>query len=337
MDKVSKATTQGVDPIMFGRFLGITLLVLNHATPYLDLQGGLNVLLLISGISFAMMGFKPRTSDTLRKIVPFLRRLVVFSLLIAVFSAVVNMDFRLAELLLFSNWIEMDRVAMLEIWYVQVIVQIFLAVALIFWLFDLSPKIQRDGLSVCLALFVACVLMAGISKFYWDTTTVYGDRLPHLHAWNLVLGWVVWAVIFQNKSKMLDRVLLTLLIITSSSAMFYALDLPKGWIRIWPFLTVALLIIWVPRIPLGKLFTHIVQLINQATLTIFLLHLGFFRVVQYAWNWLDLGDHWTLNLLLFAAGMIGPILVWAGFVAATRVFWKMKHAPQTHAVSNAMP
>lgn len=81
MSEPAKSLKASTDTLLVLRAFAICLLVVNHATPQ-PFVGALNILMFASGVSFAKIGFRSTSSETLKAMYHFLFRLVVFTMII---------------------------------------------------------------------------------------------------------------------------------------------------------------------------------------------------------------------------------------------------------------
>lgn len=304
------------------RAFGIMAVVANHSVAA-SLHGGLNLLLLLSGLAFARLAFGGQDaghlgSATLR----FVRPLALWSVILCLFWFAVFRRFEAAELLMVSNWITPERVSKFPIWYTQVLLQMLAAMLPVLVLTGMAGRIRQDPVRWTLAWLAAAVLVAALSKALFDTDPL-ADKLPQLHTWNFVLGWVFWAVLYARRPGTSDRVALTVLVLALMPFVFLGLGVEGGAARVWVAIPAALLLIWAPVLRLPRPLAHPLLLIAQAVLFIFFLHYPFLLAVREL-----LGDHlppMALDALKVAAGLIGPVLVWAAVTAGRRT---LAHARQ---------
>jgi peptidoglycan/LPS O-acetylase OafA/YrhL len=299
------------------RALGISAVVVNHAVAA-SLHGGLNLLLLISGISFARLCFGGRgdvrlISASLR----FLRPLVTWSLVLcllwfAVFGRVVW-----PEILLYSNWITIERVSKFPIWYTQVLVQMLVCLVVLLLLTGGVGRLRARPVPYTLVWLAVAAAIAALSQTMVDADRL-ADKLPHLHAWNFLLGWVFWAVLYARDPAPADRVALTALSVPLLLVMYIGLDAPGGQARAWLSTPAVLLLIWVPVLRLPRPLAHPVLLVGQAVLFVFFLHYPFILSVRNAFGGV-LGPT-ALGALQALAGLIGPVILWAAWTAARRTW-----------------
>lgn len=304
------------------RAIGITAVVANHSVAA-SLHGGLNLLLLVSGLAFARLCFGGRDTG---RLVPaalrFVRPLAVWSVILCLVWFAVFRRFEAAELLMVSNWITPERVSKFPIWYTQVLLQMLAVMLPILVLTGMAGRIREAPVRWTLAWLAAAVLVATLSKIFVDTDPL-ADKLPQLHAWNFVFGWVFWAVLYARKASRGDRIALTLLVLALMPFVFVGLGVEGGAARVAVAIPATLLLIWWPTRRLPRPLAHPILLIAQAVLFIFFLHYPFLLAVREL-----LGDHlppMALGGAKLAAGLIGPVLVWAAVTAGRRT---LAHARQ---------
>lgn len=310
-----------IDPQTIARAFGISLVVANHSLPW-SLHGGLNTLLFLSGISFATIGFAATTRDTLRVIWTFLFRLVVYSILLAIFWCAVFRRFDPLEIGMMSNWFYPSRISKFPIWYTQAILQMFLGFAVLFCTLDLTPKLRRRPIIITTTLLITVIALGIVSKSLWDTLYLR-DKLPHLLVWNVVLGWLFWAMLVNRTPTLYDRVLFTLISLAASYIMFVEIGLAEGGARIYWFCAALLLIVWGQSIRLPNFLAHILVLISQATLYIFLLHYPFVIVLEKVGDALGNTRSVWFDFVKFSSAVAGPVLIWAFITALSRTWSRL--------------
>lgn len=303
------------------RALAITLLVANHAGLAEGLHGGLNGLLLVSGISMALFGFTRSTAHTLSAFLRFTLAITLPCLAIAALREIVIGDVPWTELALFSNWITTDRVELLPIWYVQCFAQMMLVLIPLFWALDLTPKILRSPVKITGLMLAVSAAIALASLALWDTAYLQ-DKLPHLVAWNFMFGWVFWAVLIKGGRSLRNRLIMTGLLLGLEFLIFIAAGWDRGDERILWFSLFGLILIWRERIMMPRLVARGVKLVSQATLFLFILHFYGFFFYDKACLMLGLDD--PPRSLRFLAGFGFPMLIWLGSTAFVRAFKKMQ-------------
>jgi hypothetical protein len=324
-----RSSSRDLDTLYVVRALAITAVVAHHATTWAT-AGGLNLLLLLSGIAFAQLAFgghdrAPILAVTTR----FLRPLVIWSVVLCALWFAVFQRVEWAEILMVSNWITDNRVSKFPIWYTQVLVQIMVVLVPLFWALGLTDKVRARPVAATLAALALTVALAAGAQMLFDTDEL-SDKLPHLHAWNFVLGWVFWAVLMNRKPTSRDRLAMTALCVPLLLFMFLALDVPWAEFRVRTVILPVLLLIWVSTIRLPGVVVQPVLLISQATLFLFFLHYPFLLTVREVLDGRMNAD--LVDVLQFVAGMVGPILVWAVVTAAQRT---LRHARSRRAAASS--
>jgi fucose 4-O-acetylase-like acetyltransferase len=297
------------------RAIGITAIVANHAL-VTSVHGGLNVLLVLSGMAFAQLCFGGRDAGPLvARVLRFARPLAVWSVVLCLFWFALFGRFEVAEIFMVSNWITTERVSKFPIWYTQVLLQMLAGIVLLLLLPGMRDGVRRRPVRATTLWLGATALLAVASQALVDTDHL-ADKLPHLHAWNFVLGWVLWAVLYARQATRRDRLVLGLVCVPLMGIMFLGLDVPGATARVWVAIPAVMLLIWAPSIRLPRALAHPVLLIGQSVLFIFFLHYPFLLAVRnLAGEQLDPGP---LGALQLTAGMIGPVVLWAIWTAAQR-------------------
>lgn len=309
--------TRRIETIHAVRAFGIAMVVANHAMGSLSLHGGLTLLLIVSGISFAQLGFRDTTAQTMRAALGFLKTLVLGSMALCLVWFALRGRVDPLEIAMVANWISVDRISLFPIWYAQALLQLMAILMLAFWALDLTPKLKARPLAVTGAILAAFTAAALVSKATWYSLDLQ-DKLPHLIGWLFVLGWVYWALLVARPATPLARLVFSVLAV----GLFYGLvkgagiqaAMPRAAIVLGPLL----LLVWVPSLNLPRAVTHAIFVVSQATLYLFFFHYPFILV---AW---DLADALELGraggaLLRSGAGFLGPILLWALVTATRRV------------------
>jgi hypothetical protein len=297
------------------RALGITAVVANHAFAA-PVHGGLNLLFLVSGIAFAQLCFRGRDRSALVvATMRFARPLAVWSVVLCLFWFAVFGRFEPAELLMVGNWFATERVSKFPIWYTQVMLQMLLGIVALLALPGMLERVRRAPVPGTAAWLAGAVALAVAAQFAVDTDHL-ADKLPHLHAWNFVLGWLFWAVLHTREASGTDRALLTACCVPLMLVMFLGLGVPGAEARVWVAIPATVLLIWAPMLRLPRPLAQPVLLIGQAVLFIFFLHYPFLLAIRNL-----LAEHLqplALQSLQFAAGIAGPVLLWAVVTAAQR-------------------
>lgn len=209
-----------VPAITLVQALSLILLVANHARLWREgLHGGLNGLLLVSGIVMGTLAFRHTTRETLNFMRRFSVRVLVPSIAVTLLYFAVRQNGSWAEILMVSNWLTRDRIVLFPIWYIQALIQMFLVIGILFWLFDLTPRLRANPEKGTLIAYAAAVALCLFSYAVWDTAYLQ-DKLPQLIAWNFILGWVIWAFLINGSRTLFRKVLLSAVLLFSEYVIF---------------------------------------------------------------------------------------------------------------------
>ncbi len=316
-----------VDALTFARAFGISLMLFNHAWLGVRLEGGLNVLLILSGVSFATLGLSGSTSDTLRTMVSFLSRLLIFAwaLMFLAFARDGRVD--VLELLMISHWFTKEFTSPFPVWYVQVILQTLIFLGLIFALFNLTPKIRARPILGCLLLWLGAVAMAAGSKLLWDSSHLR-DWVFHLYMWNFLLGWVYWAIFLHNTPTLGQRLGFIAAGVMGGFVLFYMLGLKMTGIgiRFYVYCGAVIFLGLVDKLTLPAWLAHGIFLISQSTLYIFFLHWSWFKVSSLVLSPFGTPPGVVVAVTNFTVALVGCIALWALVTAASRSWVKRRAA-----------
>lgn len=312
-----------VDTLVLARAFGITLMVLNHSTAENWLPGGLNILLVLSGVSFASLGFAGSTKDTLRTMVWFLALLLLIAWAMTLLAFVKDAEIRPLELLMVSAWVTTDFLSDYPIWYVQVILQIFLFLGFIFAVFDLTPKVRANPV-LATALFLVAGVAAGlVGKQVWNPPHLWG-HLPYIHVWTFLLGWLYWALFVDRAPDRAGRALFGALALASGILMLGPEAMDGRPMRLCVYGAAVLFLALSPQLRLPASLVHVVYLVSQSTLYLFFLHWTFFKIATLGLMVFDTVPGTLESSVKFNIAMAGSILTWAFVTAVGRSWAKRK-------------
>ena len=311
-----------MDANTFVRAAAIILLVANHSFS-LDLTGGMNVLMLLAGLNLATFSFEKPERDMYGSWFHYLARILLPSFLFALACALLLRQFRPLELAMLSNLFTRARVSLFPIWYPQVILQMILALTLLTIPLRFHTLLRKAPLATITLLFAAALALNLISRLNWSTLHL-NDNLPHLLLWNFVLGWLLWAL-FKNGRTLTARLCATLALALGVTIAFGIGPAHYPATRILAMLTLGVILIWIPTIPLPRLAAHLLGLLSQATLIIFLFHrLFLYATVEVTSAFALHPSHPLAQLTRFAAGLLGPLLLWALGTAFMRALHRIR-------------
>lgn len=311
--------TKPVDGLLIVKCLSIMLVVANHAQLATGLHGGLNGLILVSGIIMATFAFRQTTANTLISFGRFSQRLAIPSLILALIWAVAYQEFNWAEFLMIRNWFTIVRLVSFPIWYPQVMIQMMFTLSLIFWVFNLTPKLINRPKAVTVILLLLSISVCLFSYAVWDTTYLH-DKLPHLLAWNFIFGWLYWAFAIKDKKTLKNKLILSLALACISYLAFIYSGAIYGDVRFAWLMLFGMIAIWVDELNIPYAFAHTFQLVGQSTLYIFLWHYPSFGITLRLGQMLGFENIKDCSGLMFCSGIIYPVLLWAGVTAMKRAY-----------------
>jgi hypothetical protein len=287
--------------------------VYNHSHPdrSFDYAGGMTVLLMLAGFSFARFALNGGSPQSVRRAVAKLAfKIWLPCFAIVVLSFIVRGQFSLSELLFVSNWHTNKHLAFMFVWYPQVLLQILALTFILFSLPTVSEAFLRRPFAWSLALFAplmaATVLLAPSAA----AAEISHPTLPHLIAWNFVLGWVVFFALREAIGAHAAKVkaLLVLGTIACAGATYSVFAL-----NFWTLSGSVAVLSFAPILTLPSFLARILYVVGQASFAIFLLHVIYLRVYEKILKLQDPDLAW-----LFA--MVFSTLTWIVGTAALRAY-----------------
>jgi peptidoglycan/LPS O-acetylase OafA/YrhL len=310
--------TRPLDSENLLRALAIMGVVLLHAHDFVQSDsfatgGGMTVLMMLSGISFARFALQGASANQVpAKSLRFAWMVFWPSLLLVLFYFVVRNQFSLPELLFVSNWVSLDRVSMFPVWYVQVIVQMMLAFALVFSVPWVRTQLREHPLAFVVVAYLGAVIVRyALPEFVWDTAPLK-HKLPHLFLWNFAMGWVIYFCLEQR--RMTGSRLAVLLGLACVLLGAYVAWDPRTS-DFWALSLAGAMVILVPHVPLPVVLHRALLLISQATFVIFLVHREVLAVLIATFE----GSQFR-PLFLFVGAMAGSFLAWMALESAVRAY-----------------
>jgi hypothetical protein len=313
------AAYRSVDTMILARAAAISLVVIHHAIAGPLVQGGLNALLILSGMAMAKFGLGRGTKDAVRAFGHFGLRLVVPSLILAVITFAAVGRFDIYELALVSNWMHVSRISQFPMWYTQAVAQLLAALALLFVLTDMGSRIRKDRVLWTAILYAAACAAAAVSFVVWDSRPLEG-KLPHLIAWNFLFGWLCWALNTSDIEPVAEKRLETAILLVSVFVLFIVCLTDPAISRAIFTTLIILPVIWWRKITLPRVLAQAAIVASQATLYLFFFHYYCFWAMRLGGKFIGLGDMGNNPIVKLVAGTVGPILIWATTEAAIRVY-----------------
>jgi len=312
------------------RAWAICWVVFNHAhvygPPSTIYTGGMTVLIMLSGFSFARSALV--TGDIVLVRSHLLRLCYILfwpSVVVILMSFVQMQSVRLVELAMISNWISVENVARMQLWYVQVMIQMALALVVVFSFPPVMSAFRSYPAIMSVLALGGAVTLNYYFKQTCDTSYLF-HRLPHLLLWNFVLGWSIYFLGFGERANMGSKLLAFALCVGAGMA-GWSLSEPGAY---WLAGCTALLLT-TDKVRLPSPVAWAVSISSQALLAIFILHtifLGLFRAL------FDI----EVPAIAFLFALCGCIATWSFLIALVRTHRHLKdpwHAKQYNAQAAA--
>lgn len=300
-----------LDTSVILRAVSIFSIVAGHFH-WLGIAGGAYYLIFLSGFNFVLFTSKKAigqevtdTSFNAKKFYiiyfSFLWKIILPTILYTVFLYSVLGEFYLGGLLLISNFYGPDYANGLTFWFIEVLIQIYLLFAFIFYINTKIFIFWKNPYSFMFIGFLISYLISIICRLIWDTS-YYLDRFPHLMIYMFFAGGMA----ALSKSIQLK-------IITTLSIHIILIELIYfGWSSRILFLYLgSLLTIWLPYILLPRVLKKVVSLVAFSSMFIYLTHFQTLSLLNKLFNSVSPG------LAVLSSFLVGIII--------TRV-WKNRHS-----------
>lgn len=324
MTKRSSSTTVASDVALRG--LAIVMVVVNHASVTasarpIHLGGGLNVLLLVSGYSFARFVLSRGDAPAIRRGIAGLAWNVWWpTTLVILLSFLLKREWSWAELLFVSNLFTHEHVSLLYVWFPQVLLQLLAILWLLAWVPGTDRALSRRPLAVSAILLAVCfALLLALGN---DRGEDFADRSLEFVAWNFVLGWVARYAIAGGAGPAARLVLLGVTVALATVAFGWGAD----WLRAAALPAGLALLLFAPGLSLPRGAARAMAILSQAAFTVFLLHVFFLRLFDALHLRRSPGGFDLLDTLAAAGfALAGSVAAWIALAAFSRA-WRSTFA-----------
>jgi hypothetical protein len=308
-------SAKNIDSLDFLKALGILLVLINHSSWH-NLQGGVNILILISGLNFARFSFKKDNVNITKDALRLLKKLLIPSCLLIIFYSILFRHFDWKELFLISNFFYPQKISAFPVWYVQVITQFLLVIIPLIFIFDFSHWTKTKPVLFCLMLLLITMIAPIALEHYVDSASLYW-KLPHYIAWNFVLGWVIWATLYETQRTWQKQILTWVLSITSAYIVLQVYQpIPINRFIIFSGMLTLLIIFKTVKIP--ALTYRPIIILASAVFYIFLLHGGVMH--WYVITFADTLSYGILSVSKFLVATITCCIFYVVVTAAINAF-----------------
>lgn len=308
-----------VETPVFMRAVAIAAVVAGHFG-LIAFGGATSALFFIAGHSFGRF----QIPAVLRQdsIAPTLNLVALIAVPTVLYSLLIQTAFATPEpltLLMLGNLLGPDVAEGMSYWFVDVLVQCLLVLAVLLALPPVRRAIrERPFECACLAVGGSVVLRYAIGAV-WETDPLY-DRVVHEKLWLLALGWCL-----AQAESWRQRILAT-----AFTLAVLGIDMMDGALR--PLTAAAFIVILaVPRIPIPTIVATMVTRVAAGSLFIYLTHFQFSSVAD------RLAGPLNSDLAAFALALVGGVMVhlaWDRVVSFARAlttrparwFYKRSHS-----------
>jgi len=299
---------KAIDVAVVLRAAGISLVAFNHANPDapkflgFSLDGGMNVLLMISGYYFAKLVLTaPDVTQMRHQLIRYGASFIIPSFLMVLFFFGILHRFDLQELLFYKNFFSAERVSKYPTWYPQVMLQILLIIYSLSFIPRLGATTRRVRPVWVLGLFAVFAVVRLVLPRYIDTAPLL-HHLPHLQFWNFCLGWCFYFVSDPSGSPLRARLAMAVVALISIFAIFG----PDALVT-YTLGGGCLLFLFVRRISLPAVAHKAVSIIAAASFNIFLWHRFFYEIYERLAHLKT--PQGGIGMWLFGVGL--SIIVWS--------------------------
>lgn len=250
------------------RAMAITFIVMNHFNFFEYGGGGPYGLFMVSGWAFAAFSIPNIISrNTSIPAFSLIIRIAFLTLGSVTVTYLVTGYGEWRSFLFVSNWVG-PRAIEGAAWFVEVYLQILVAITIILAFPVCRDILRRNGFVVSALLASIFVVVAAISDQLIDTRHLY-NRLPHLMAWMFLCG--VAARLAATKSH--------LIIVSAIFVSGWLQDSGTSPSKIF-FPLAALAIIWLPTVKIPRILLAPLRNVAAASLVIYLTHFQFSSIAS---------------------------------------------------------
>ncbi|MBN9590206.1 MAG: acyl-CoA ligase (AMP-forming), exosortase A system-associated [Alphaproteobacteria bacterium 64-11] len=316
----SSAASTSMAPDVLLRAAAILGVVSFH-NRYSSLSGGVSLLFLLSGFSFARFTWSSDPSQVRRSVLSTMSRIAfpTFLLLLVFFLGDGIVHWSL--LLFVDNLIEPQSPLWWEgAYFVQVLFQIFLLMGILASIPGVGAFGERRPFAFGLIFTAAAALLNFALEMLVHSPVMNSGILPQYFLWQFAIGWLVFASQRQTEK------IAAMVILTACLALVYVARgrtgdfILTGHAPYWLLLGSALLL-WMPAIPMPRLIAAPILTIAKCTLFIYLFHWPF-DVLAFRWFHVHGGP------LGIAIGLAGGIAVWVLYESLASLGRSLRASPR---------
>ena len=271
------------------RAISIVLIVTGHFW-FSTLNGATGVLLLISGYVFSDFQLKTIAyKKSIRPIFKSLINILIPTTLYLLFTAFYFKNFHPSILLQYSNFIDPHLGNGAAPWFIQVILQIFILMALVFYFKKIRDYAIKQPYYFGLIFLGISALIALVMPYIWNADHLF-NRVPHMQLWYFALGWFIFHSPEKNQKIFAGIVCVLLPLATVET---YS----------WLLTICSLMLIFLPKIKFIRPLHKLIYTLAGASFFIYISHFQFRSIVHKT----GLTEYPQLDVI---AGLAGGILIW---------------------------
>jgi acyl carrier protein len=273
------------------RAIAILFIVGTH-TGMEILGGGTLLLLFLVGYNFARFKSQDIINNNIwQPLWSYIRLVLIPYYLLAAVYLAWNRSFEIDVLLLYANLVEAKITVIFPFWFVQVLVQCLLLIALLFSIPAMRKALKSSPWNFSIAVLFVLIAIRAFYPYVWDTSHL--NNLVPLRF--MAILWLGWCFVYAD-----TRARRALLVITTCAFAFIDTGLRSetAWLIVG-----SLAMAYVPFILAPRIFSLVIQLLASATFYIFVFNGIFIYIVIHILN----VDSY---LLAFLAGLGPSMLIW---------------------------
>lgn len=291
----SKSTNTGnlsrIDISNLLRAIAILFIVGTH-TGMEVLGGGTLLLIFLVGYNFARFKSQDIINNNIwQPLWSYIRLILIPYYLLAAVYLTWNRSFEIDVLLLYANLVEAKITVIFPFWFVQVLVQCLLLIALLFSIPAMRTALKNSPWNFSITVLFILVAIRAFYPYAWDTSHL--NNLVPLRFMAII--WLGWCFVYADTPARR-----ALLVITASG--FALLDTGLRTQTAWLVLG-SLAMAYVPYILAPRILSYVIQLLASATFYIFVFNGIFIYVVVHI---LKVDSY----LVAFAVGLGSSMFIW---------------------------
>lgn len=316
----SSVTSTSMAPDVLLRAAAILGVVSFH-NRYSSLSGGVSLLFLLSGFSFARFTWSSDQSQVRRSILSTMSRIAFPTFLLLLVFFLGDGIVHWSMLLFVDNLIEPQSPLWWEgAYFVQVLFQIFLLMGIMVSIPGVGAFGERRPFAFGLIFTATAALLNFGLEMLVRSPVMNSGILPQYFLWQFAVGWLVFAAQRQSQRIAAIAMLIGCLALAYIGRGRTGDFLFTGHAPYWLLLGSALLL-WMPAIPMPRLIAAPIMTVAKCTLFIYLFHWPF-DVLAFRWFNVHGGP------LGIAIGLAGGIGVWALYESLAQLGRSFRATPR---------